>query len=430
VPAAYLPAVYQPAAPGAPVPVSVAPPGSTTPGPTTPGPTAPVKIPSVPNPGACPTDGCDRISKLCCCSDGTCGWITADYVLWSVQSDRLPALVARDVPGTPRGAVGLPGTPGQQTLFGASGAAGEMRSGLFINGGLWLDECHKWAISGDFFFLGSGNSGGTFSSAGDPPLSRPFLNAATGTPDAELVSYPGVLAGGVTVGVRNTFVGAGGFIQYNLCCGGNPSDPCNPTSYRVDLLTGYRYYALNDFIQIQENLVANGQAGVPIGTAITVTDRFHTENSFQGGLIGLSSGVQCGKWLFDFRGGVDLGDMHRESIIEGTTVVQLPGQPPTVRVGGLLAQPSNIGRYTSDTFTAVPEFGMNVGYQLTKGVSVHVGYTFVFLPNVWRAGDQIDHSVDPIQLTGAASPLGRPAPIFASTSAVVQGINFGVKVRY
>ena len=50
-------------------------------------------------------------------------WLSADYLLWAVQSNGVPPLAVADVPGTPRSAVGLPGTLGQQTLFGGSGTS-------------------------------------------------------------------------------------------------------------------------------------------------------------------------------------------------------------------------------------------------------------------------------------------------------------------
>ena len=371
---------------------------------------------------------CDPIERLAChtCGPEECGWVQADYLLWSVRSGSTPPLITRDVPGTPQTGVGIPGTRGQQTLFGGTGLNGDLRSGFRIRGGYWLDQNRLWGISGDFFFLEPGNDGGRFASPGNPPLSRPFLNAATGQPNAELVSFPSVLSGAVTVRSRTAFGGAGAFVQRNLCC---DYDECGH-GYRLDLLAGYRYLELNDHLSVREDLFATGAGLVPPGTQIVVRDRFRTENTFHGGLLGLAGDVQRGKWSLNFRGGASFGNMHRELTINGSTAVLVPGQPLSVRPGGLLAQPSNIGRYTSDTFTVVPEVGINLGYQVTSHLRVHVGYTFFYLPNVWRAGDQIDRSIDPAQLRGLASTIGRPAPVLASTGAAVQGINFGMSLRY
>ena len=73
---------------------------------------------------------------------------------------------------------------------------------------------------------------------------------------------------------------------------------------------------------------------------------------------------------------------------------------------------------------------MNVGLELSEGVLINVGYTLVYMPNTWRAGDQIDRGVDPGQLRGAVNALGRPLPTFASTGTVVQGFNVGFTFRF
>lgn len=281
-------------------------------------------------------------------------------------------------------------------------------------------------MSGDFFFLASANNGGRFSSPGDPPLSRPFVDATTGLPVSELVSFPGVLTGSAAVATRNTFSGAGAFLQRNLCCN---FDECG-NGYRVDALFGYRHFALNDDIQIREDLLTTGPGLAPLGTQVIVVDRFRTRNTFHGGLLGLAGEAQLGRWSMSVRGGASFGNLRRELTVSGSTTVLVPGQPASVRTGGLLAQPSNIGHFTSDTLTVALEVGFNVGYLVTPNLRAHIGYTFIYLPNTWRAGDQIDRGVDPAQLRGLASPLGRPAPVLASTGTAVQGLNFGATLRY
>jgi hypothetical protein len=383
-------------------------------------------------PAPAPSAACDPIDRLRC---GPCGpderfWLSADYLLWAVQSNGVPPLVVGDLTGTPRSAVGLPGTLGQQTLFGGTDLNGNLRSGLRVTGGLWLDGQRRWGLEGDFFFLATGSDGGTFSSSGSPPLARPFFNVAAGMPDAELVALPGLLSGSVAVDARNTFNGGGLFLRRNLCCASDACDPCTVSGYRLDVLAGYRHFALDDTIQVREDLLTVAPTQVPPGTRLVVTDRFRTENTFDGALLGLAGDVRRGRWSADFRGGASFGNLHRALVIDGGTVIAVPGQPATARVGGLLAQPSNIGRYTSDAFTTVPEVGLNLGCQLTRGLRAHIGYTFIYLPNTWRAGDQIDRVVDPTQLAGAASPLGRPAATRASTGTAVQGVNFGLMLRY
>lgn len=73
----------------------------------------------------------------------------------------------------------------------------------------------------------------------------------------------------------------------------------------------------------------------------------------------------------------------------------------------MLALSTNIGRTSEDRFVALPEAGVNVGYQLTKRLRVVGGYTFLYLPQVARSGEQISMQVNPSFIPGGpAAPVG------------------------
>ena len=103
--------------------------------------------------------------------------------------------------------------------------------------------------------------------------------------------------------------------------------------------------------------------------------------------------------------------------------------------GGLLAAGPNIGQFTSNHFSVVPELSLNVGYFVTPNIRLYAGYNFLLWTNVIRPGDQIDHTVDltfvPNSPTGAAfSGQYRPHPLFKQSDLVVNGIQFGLDVRW
>ena len=50
---------------------------------------------------------------------------------------------------------------------------------------------------------------------------------------------------------------------------------------------------------------------------------------------------------------------------------------PQTFLGGVFAQPSNIGHHQRDRFAVVPEAALKVGYRLTSWASLFVGYTFL-----------------------------------------------------
>ena len=102
--------------------------------------------------------------------------------------------------------------------------------------------------------------------------------------------------------------------------------------------------------------------------------------------------------------------------------------------GGLLAAGPNLGRFTRDQFSVVPELTLNVGYNVTPNLRLFAGYNFLLWTNVIRPGDQIDHVVDltfvpnapPVSFSG----LNRPRPLFAQRDLVVNGIQFGLDWRW
>ena len=63
------------------------------------------------------------------------------------------------------------------------------------------------------------------------------------------------------------------------------------------------------------------------------------------------------RWSLDLRTTVALGSTHQRLTIDGSQVRTLPGQAPLVFRGGLLALDSNIGTFSRDRFSVVPEVG-------------------------------------------------------------------------
>jgi hypothetical protein len=307
----------------------------------------------------------------------------------------------------------------------------DWRSGLYLSAGMWFDCCQTCGIEGNFFIL----SGDTdrFSAACPPGVSpdtivtRPFTNALTGAGDTELVCFPDLLSGGVSVRSTTEVVGAGPNFIKNLACG-----PCG----RLDLLLGYQYFNLRDEVRIREDLTTlPGATNVPPGTRFQIEDRFRTNNHFHGGTVGFAAERRFGgRWYVGVRSAIALGVNHQVYEVTGSTLIT-PGNgaPAQGFAGGLLTQPSNIGRYTRDRFAVMPSVGLKVGAQLTERVRAYVGYDFIYLSSAARAGDQIDLRVNPNQLPPRAAAANGPAlPAFEprTTDFWMQGVRVGVEVRF
>jgi hypothetical protein len=108
-------------------------------------------------------------------------------------------------------------------------------------------------------------------------------------------------------------------------------------------------------------------------------------------------------------------------------------------VGGVLALPNaNIGQYSRDVFSVVPEIGVTLGYQVTSRWRATLGYNFLYWSNLIRPGDQIDTTIDVTRVPRFLPPNSnvqpvfppRPTVLFASTDFWAQGISFGAEYRW
>ena len=376
-----------------------------------------------------PCGQCGQSSGCCCCC--VCGppgrfWLRDEYLGFWGKGDPLPALVNTGVTGV---------APTTITLFGDDTVNRGPRSGNWVQAGMWLNDCKSVGIQGDYLFIGRQSTGFYDSSSGTPSLTRPFTNALTGAPGAELIAYPGLLSGNVSISDYNSFSGAGLAGVRELicrqCC--NPcSDSCYPSCSRVDLISGFRYYNYNDNLGITENLTStSSQLGVPTGTKISVNDSFRARNNFYGMELGLRAQRYYGRWLFEGSSLVALGENVRQVAIDGTTVVTYPGQASVTHVGGLYALGSNIGNYRFNNFMAIPQFNGRIGYRLTPRLTFLVGYTFIFWGDVAKAGNQVDTTVNPnlIPPPVAGGPA-RPAFSLNNSNFWAQGITVGGEYHF
>jgi hypothetical protein len=383
----------------------------------------------------CDTKGlCCDSAGLCCDDTGVADcfpyrrlWIRTEYLLWQTKHAHIPPLVTSS-PATSLGVIGQPGT---EVLLGGSLDYEEQSGGRFTLG-VWLDPCKCFGLEGSYFFLGQRTTHFTAASSGVPLLARPFFNTATGAEDSELVANPVIptlpnvmpLAGRIAVESSSRFQGAeaNGVINLWQRCG------------RWDMILGGRFLRLDENIGITEDLTVQGTSPFA-GANFMLGDHFATRNEFWGGQIGLRSEWCWRRWSLGLSAKVALGDTHERVDINGSTVITPPGGVGTSFAGGLLTQPTNIGRFSKDRFAVAPEAGLNIAYQITPRVRALVGYDFLYISNVARAADQIDRVVNPTQLpslAGRGTLVGpaRPAVLFKDSDFWAQGVNFGLEFRY
>ena len=350
-------------------------------------------------------------------------WVSADYLLWWIKDNRLPALVTT---GSLNDAVpGALGQSGTQVLFGGD-VNNPIRSGGRFRAGYWFTPDQTIGMDGSFFFLGGQNVGFGAASDGLPILTRPFLNVNTNKEDAFLVASPGSEAGSVTAAMSSFLWGAEANLRGMLFRG---------PSYQVSLLGGFRFLDLNESLCIRQmdTLIPQSFSDPIVGTMSV--DHFHTSNQFYGGQIGTDFMWSRGRFFVDVLSKVALGaSVERANIRGWSSFANSNGQSGSIGVSDL-ALPSNIGRSGQNTFAVVPEFGLNLGYAVTRHVRLTVGYSFLYWSSVFRPGDQIDRAINTTEfpaLVNNGTPSGPPRPnfTFKDSDFWAQGVNFGLEVRY
>lgn len=383
----------------------------------------------------CSTEAWRPCITLCVPQDG---WVTYEYLNWYQDELELPALVTTSLDSSvSRSQAGVLSSPMTSVLFGNQGLLGPSIDGGRLRFGVWLDRCHQWGIGAEIFGMSNQSESFFASSEGVPILARPFFNTLTGVEDAELVAYPGLVSGSVQVNVQSQFEGAGfqirnlrrteeGCRKWWFC--GCPEHFC----CRSELLYGYRYLQLSESVTIQENLVSQD---VNNPGSFDIMDSFRTRNQFNGIDLGWAVKTTRGNWTMDGSIRLAIGNSRQSVTVSGQSVITDPSSVPNQQVhdSGFLALDSNSGTYNQNEFAIVPEFGINLGYQLSDHLRFLVGYTGIYWSNVVRPGQHIDRDVNPNLLPPVGtvtSGTNRPRFAFDTTDYWIQGISLGGEYRW
>jgi hypothetical protein len=355
-------------------------------------------------------------------------WVTNEYLMWWTRSSPLPTLAATGVPVvTVVDGVASVATP--VSILGDS--IGQTRhSGTRFSMGYWFGDGQCRGIDARFLFLFRNGTSFSTNSNQFPVLGRPFFNPNTPVgPLSDIIAFPGIYAGGLSVEQENSLWGAEINYRRNLFSG-----QCGWCG-RVDALAGFRFLNFNEQLTITEAGFLIGQPPLNGRASIaSATDQFRAENNFYGGQFGLTGEIRRGRWFIDGRATIAFGTVQQMGEINGAQTQAVPGVGLVTVPGGLLALPgANIGTYKQNKFAVLPEVGLNLGYQFTPRLRGFVGYDFLYLSSVLRPAGLIDTTVDASRIPNfLATPAPvlpgtpRPAPQMRTTDFFAQGINFGL----
>lgn len=397
----------------------------------------------------CGIAGCDSCGGGCgnvackSCAACPCGlpgrfWIRSEYLIWWTKGMDTPPLLVSSPSSTSRRNAGVHGIPGNQTLYGGEILA-DSRSGGRFRIGKWCDRCNWVGFETDFFFLGDEDQNFAECSINNGIIGRPYTSTVDGA-TSQLIDFPGVVIGNVHIDADTSLWSINPRLRVNLSCerfpGCNPRRPCDVGGYRFDLLVGYRFMNLDDSLSIREEVVSpsDPNALLPRFDQVqyfNLRDAFTTSNDFHGADIGFSWEGYKGPWSLELLGKVGIGSTSQNVTINGTTTRTVNGNAFT-DPGGLLALDPNIGSYSRDEFTVLPEVSATLGYALSPRTRFLVGYTFIYWDNVVRAGDQIDTTLNEDFFPDARPTTGpnRPEFSFVDTGFWAQGVSLGLEYRW
>jgi hypothetical protein len=356
--------------------------------------------------------------------------VWAEYLLFWSQSNRLPFSTLTQGPGGAPvpGALGQAGT---RVLVGTGGGYGYGLSPAFRVGlTYWIAQPEQVALDLSFFMATTETNNLTVighSTPGSLVLARPFLNANTGREDADPRAQPNLLAGTASQGFTTNIFGSEANIRW---LAGNTETVTGGSS--ISFLGGVRQLMLNDQFQINDQTMQE-LAG---GKTFNINDTFRTFNQFVGGQVGAIVRYRWDERMTSSIFGKIAGGPNFETVnVSGSTVVLNSAGATIARDGfGLYSQPSNVGKFQHTRFTVIPEVGANLAIDVNEHVRFKVGYSFVYVSDVVRPGDQMDRRVNLQPLNLAPGFLGtaqRPAPpSFTQTDFFYQFVNLGVEFSF
>ena len=95
-------------------------------------------------------------------------------------------------------------------------------------------------------------------------------------------------------------------------------------------------------------------------------------------------------------------------------------------------RPEDIGSYSEDEFTVVPQFRANLSYCVMKNVQLTVGYTFLYLSDVFRPGPLLATSFDgnTLGVEPEAGVVGSSQPQTGTTDVFLNALSLGATYNF
>lgn len=357
-----------------------------------------------------------------CCYDSVNNvWFEIEYLYWKIQdAPKIIPLVEES----------FLNDSSSRIVLGDQRITSKWRSGARFTLGFWFDDVQCYGVEANYFFLGEATAKKkVFSDGllGSPFLAFPFIDSESGADASLNIAFPGSYSGLANLRVSNQLNGAElNGISHFYCCNG----------WDIDLLGGFRYLNFSEHLRFHTN---SPYINASLANIYFTNDKFILDSNFYGAQIGANFNYNCSDLLFNFRAKIAFGAIMQSSKVHGEFVLNDFTDFVTVQryESGFLAYPSNSGHRKKTRFSVIPEVNLNIGYQISDGFSLLVGYNFLYVTNVLRASKQLSNKINPTQsalLEFTPTPVlvgeGEPKGHLRSSSLWVQGLNVGFEFQF
>ncbi len=360
-------------------------------------------------------------------------WVSGEYLQGWIRPGPLNAPLVTSGLASDSPAAAAIGQPGTAVLFGGN-INFPTTPGVHLETGCFVDDANRVSLElGGLVYapttsrLNVASDGG-----GNPVIGRPFFNTNTQTAQAVVNSLPGSYTGSATVNAYSQLWGFEANARYHVYCLGRA---------HIDFLAGDRFLRLNENLAVNDQVAGIGAnplflqgAMLPIGSTQSDRDSFSTTNQFSGLNFGARMRWEGDNFFVSAFTKAAFGCSNENVQINGITSATIPGSGTTTAQGGILALTSNIGDYSRNVFSIVPECGLNFGVDLTSHIRVTAGYSFLYWSEVARPGAEIDHGVNPTLVPGITSGVtsgsARPGFTFNESPFWVHTLMCGVEIHY
>jgi hypothetical protein len=322
--------------------------------------------------------------------------LETESLLWWMSGTKLPPLVTTGL-GAP--ATFVPGAlsiPTSQVLFGGGSEDTGAHAGTRVRANVWFDRDHAIGLEGSYFMLMEGSSNFDRASPGSPLLAIPVVS---GDMESAVILADQNGPGAAAVELMNRLWGVEVNVKTNLLYSQNG---------HLDLLAGFRCMGFDENLQIGASRTTAGLMGM-------TTDEFNARNRFWGGQLGVNAEYRYGPFSLEGTARVAVGNTNQVLEVNGMSITN--GRSA---MGGIFTGRNNIGRFSRDQLTVLPEIGVKMGYNLTNCMRVTLGYNLLYWSDVVRPGEHIDRVVGG----------NHPALTLNSSDLWAHGVTAGLEMRY